>query len=313
MGRGRDRTAAIKEAQHEADNRGSSRYFYVDTVKAERMGITRWKPENGPNFIRIISPKFDTYDKLPYFGRKVHVHTKVGADERTFLCLRKMYGEACPVCELYEELKAKNPNDEALKDLSPNLRYLFLVIDVTDTKTEKQGLRWFDAALVINDNIAELSQDRRGGGIIDPSDPDEGKDIEFVKVNRSPWYKGFRFHDNDPIPDEWLDDVPEDFEELLKRPTYDEVAKEVNGTSKRRSDEGRGERRSRSSDSGQGERRGRSRDTEDEGETVVNEEDAPRRGRRRDVSESSGRGRGNSEGPSDDVKSKVDSIVNGDD
>jgi hypothetical protein len=278
------------------------------------MGITQYKTESGANFVRIISPKFDTYDKLPYFGKKIYMHTKIGADESTFLCLRKMFGEPCPVCELMEQIKEQDSDDARLKDLAPKLRYLFLVVDVTDKTTESKGLRWYDAPVSFNDNVAELSQDRRGGGIIDPSDPDKGKDIEFVRFGTglSTKYKGFRFHDNDPIPDAWLEDAPEDFEEILKKPTYDEVSTAVSGGASRRE---RGERRSR----GDGERRSRDDSGErrrgrDEGETVV-EDSGGRQRRSRDAepereerSSRRGRGRGD-DGPSDDVASRVSQIV----
>lgn len=318
MGRGRDRSAAIANEQREANNRGGSKYFYVDTTKLDRLGISQYKTENGPNAIRIISPRFEKYDQLPYFGKKVYIHTKIGADESTFVCLRKMYGEPCPVCEQYEKMKEKNPDDEALKDLAPKLRYLFLVVDIKSKDTEAKGLRWYDAPVVVNDNIAELSQDRRKG-IIDPSDPDDGRDIEFTRSGSGlgTKYKGFRFYEADPIPDAWMDDVPEDFEEILKKPSYEEVAQEVNGVAPRSrgSDEEGGSRRRRSRDDApkdEGRRSRRSRDDEPE-ETVQEEEDTGRRRRRSAEPEeetSSRRRRGREEeGPSDDVASRVNAIV----
>jgi len=317
MGRGRDRTAAIENEQREANNRGGSKYFYVDTAKLDRLGISQYKTENGPNAIRIISPKFDTYDQLPYFGKKVYIHMKIGADESTFVCRRKMYGEPCPVCELYEQMKEKNPDDEALKDLAPRLRYLFLVVDIKSKDTEAKGLRWYDAPVVVNDNIAELSQDRRHG-IIDPSDPDNGRDIEFTRSgsNLGTKYKGFRFYENEPIPDEWLEDVPEDFEDILKKPSYEEVAQEVNGVPRSRgSDDGGGRRRRSRGDAPKDEGTDccrRSRDDEPE-ETVQEEEDTGRRRRRsqepaEETSSRRRRGR-EEEGPSDDVASRVNAIV----
>jgi len=317
--RGRDRTAAIENEQREVNNRGGSKYFYVDTAKLDRLGISQYKTENGPNAIRVISPKFDTYDELPYFGRKVYIHTKIGADESTFICLRKMYGEPCPVCELYEQMKEKNPNDEALKDLAPRLRYLFFVVDIKSKDTEAKGLRWYDAPVVVNDNIAELSQDRRAG-IIDPSDPDEGRDIEFTRSGSGlgTKYKGFRFYENEPIPDDWLDDAPEDFEAVLKKPTYDEVAQEVNGAAPRaRSESGGRERSRRSRGASEGNERRRSRGAEDTPEeTVVEEETTERRRRSRGAEEAPSRERsrrGEDAGPSDDVQDKVNAIVNEDD
>jgi len=318
MGRGRDRTAAIENEQREANNRGGSKFFYVDTTKLDRLGISQYKTENGPNAIRIISPKFETYKDLPYFGKKVYIHTKIGADESTFICLRKMFGEPCPVCELYEQMKEQNADDEALKDLAPKLRYLFLVVDIKTKDTEAKGLRWYDAPVVVNDNIAELSQDRRHG-IIDPSDPDKGRDIEFTRSGSGlgTKYKGFRFYENEPIPDDWLDDAPEDFEELLKKTPYEEMAQAVNGTSSRRrgSDEG-GERRRRSrsdsSEGGERRRRGRSDEGDQPEETVQDEGTGRRRRRSQDAEEDSGSRRRRSsdaEAPSDETASRVNEIL----
>lgn len=314
MGRGVDRSdSLVNEASH-ADNRNVSKYAYVDEMALERMGITQYKTESGSNFIRIISPKFDGYKKVPYFGKEIHTHTKVGADERTFLCLKKMYDEPCPVCELYEEIKNKDAKDVRLKALRTSTRYLFFVVDVTDATTESKGLRWFDSPVGVNDNIIELSRDRRKGGVIDVSDPDNGRDIEFTKTGSGlkTTYKAFRLVENDPIPDEWLEDVPNDFDEVLKKPEYADVAAEVSGMP----DEGdvqpttnRRARRGSSDDAGEG--RASRRPRTQEAEEVVDED-----GDAEEAPAPSGRSRGRGReagGVDDEVRSRVAEVMDEDD
>jgi len=222
----KQRREAIQDEINKTNQGGGPRFFYVDVGKLERLGISQYKSQAGDNFIRIIPPK----DPSQFYGKEVFVHYNVGADGLVFLCLRKMYGEPCPVCEYREELKKANPEDEAAQELAPSRRYLFFVFNVASSDTEEEGLHWFDAPVIVKDNIVSLSKDKRTGEIIDVSDPEDGRDVEFVRVgtSRKTRYEGFKLVESDPIPESWYKDVP-DFDEVLLKPDYDQVKREVRG------------------------------------------------------------------------------------
>jgi len=223
-----ERAKAIGEEQKKTSKGGQGKFNYVDVKKLERMGITFYKMRQGDNFIRIISPP----DLTKFYGREIFIHTKIGTEGITVLCLNKMYGEPCPVCEYRAQLQAKNVDSKILSALNYGRRYLFFVIDVKDEASEDEGLRWADFPPIIKDNIVTLSKNKRSGESIDVSDPKNGRDIEFVKTGTGQFktrYRAFTLIDNNPIPDDWYKDVPE-FDEILLKPDYDEVKEIVMGS-----------------------------------------------------------------------------------
>ena len=220
------RAAAISGEQEKTKQGGQGKYNYVDAKKLERLGISPYKVSSGDNFIRIISPP----DLTKFYGKEIFIHTKIGADGVTVLCMNKMFDEPCAVREYREKLAGAGMDADVLKALSWSHRYLFFVIDTKNDSTEDEGLRWYDAPAQIKDNIVTLSKNKRTGENIDVSDPEHGRDIEFVRTGAKlkTRYTGFNLVDNNPIPKEWYQDVPE-FDEILLKPDYKKVKELVQG------------------------------------------------------------------------------------
>jgi len=199
------------------------------------LGIAEFKtPQPGDYFIRIISPKFSKYppEDLPFYGRAIFKHDNIGADQRTFLCRKKMWMEPCPVCELAEKLRRTNPDDDRIAALRWSRRYLFFVYDVRNAESEAKGLHWYDCPVTIKDDVISLSKDKRTGRFIDVSDRVDGKDIEFTKTGtgmQGTKYGGTKLVENAVPPEDWYINVPDDFEEFLLHPTYEDVQRELTG------------------------------------------------------------------------------------
>ena len=68
-----------------------------------------------------------------YYERTFWCWRRIGAEEKSYCCLHKTFGEKDPVQE-WKTQEAKNPNADQkyLKDLSPKERQLFLVLDQKD-------------------------------------------------------------------------------------------------------------------------------------------------------------------------------------
>jgi len=206
---------------------GSINFNYVDTNKLERMGIGRYstKKPKGENFIRIVAPS-----KKGAFAREIWKHDHVGADDAVFLCLEKMFGEPCPVCKHIQELKKSNINGDTIKELTPNRRFLLFVVDTTSSDTEAEGPKWFDCPPTIYKEVCTRSKDRRTGEKIDPSDPEDGRDIEFVRQDgKTTRYVGVELKPAPPVPKSWYEDLPP-FDEILLRPDPKEVEEAISGT-----------------------------------------------------------------------------------
>lgn len=218
-----------KAIEHEANKStgGGGKYDYVDRSALERLGIDQWKPESGSNYIRIISPP----DLTQFYGREIFKHTEVGADGSTYLCLKKMFGEPCPVCEYRDELKAGGADEDVVKALNWGRQYLFFIFNVKNSTTEQDGLHWFTCPVTIRNEIMTRSHDDRTGENLDVSDPKQGRDIKFTKEGQglNTKYIGVELIDKNPIPGAWLDGVP-NFNEILLKPSYDEVYAAVRGS-----------------------------------------------------------------------------------
>jgi len=231
--------AAIENEHRKTQEGMWGKFDFVNTRALERLGINQMKLESGDNFIRIISPKFSRYspENLPFYGREVFVHSNIGSDRRTYICARRTKDSngqpfgACPVCEYADQIRAQNPDDKRLSELYASCRYLFFVYNVKDASTEAKGLHWLDAPKSVKDNIVSISRDRRTGTFIDVSDPKTGADIEFTRVGTklSTKYEGFKLSNKGTPPDEWYQNVPDEFDEFLLWPDYNAVHAEVFG------------------------------------------------------------------------------------
>lgn len=207
---------------------GGVNFNYVDTAKLERLGIGLFvtgKKPGGNNFMRIVAPS-----KKGAFALEIWKHSNIGANNVTFLCLVKMFGKPCPVCEYAKQLKAEGADPKIIKELDLDHRFLLFVVDTASRETEEEGPKWFDCPISIYKEICVLSKDRRSGEQLDPADPEDGRDIEFIRVDgKRTTYTGFKLVKMDaPIPKSWYEDLPS-LDEVLLIPDPDEMRIAVTG------------------------------------------------------------------------------------
>ena len=186
---------------------GGSNFNYVDTSILERLGIGfyKTKTKDGNNFIRIVAQS----RKVPA-AREIWMHSNIGQGKNTFLCLDRMFGKSCPICEHARQLKLAGESAEVLKELDVGHRFLLFVVDTTSRETEMAGPKWFDCPVTVWKEICLHSQDRRSGERFDPADPVDGMDIEFVRTDgKRTSYAGFKLvKTKDEIPKSWYQDLP---------------------------------------------------------------------------------------------------------
>lgn len=205
---------------------GGANFDYVDVAKLERMGITKYntKKPKGNNYIRMVAP-----DSVGAFAKEIHQHTKIGASKTTYLCLKEMWDEECPICNHALELRRQNISGDVVKDLNTGRRFLLYVVDTTDDNSIDEGTHWFDCPPSIYKAVCTLAQVTRTGEKIDPTDPVDGRDIEFVrKDGKRTEYVGFKLEKTKPIPESWYSDLPA-FEDILLKPDPNEMLIAVSG------------------------------------------------------------------------------------
>jgi hypothetical protein len=199
-----------------------------------------WKKEmfyrpktGGMNHVDFI-PYIVTTDKHPKKLRKgeydyvldVWVHRFVGASKGTFLCLSKMYGKPCPICEERERLE-RDPGStkKEIDSLKPKHRCIYNVIN-TDLPEREQKVQLFDEShYLFEDKLLTIMKVKNEFTFWDYED---GKNIEFMASEKtSPEgkhndYGQFYFLNRKPYPESICKEAfPLD--EMLNIPTYDEV------------------------------------------------------------------------------------------
>lgn len=270
---GRERTADdIKRRRTEAM---SSYDSFV------QPNFTMYKAKEGENNIRILPRSWAKKDMVERWGKawdiSIWVHYNVGPDRASYLCLDKMQGEQCPVCEA--RLKTDDPDEQ--RELAPRKRSLCWLID---RDKEKTGPQWWVMPVGIFDEIGTRSVDKKTGEGIYIDDPNEGFDVSFYRKGTgktSTNYSGVEIM-RDPSPlcenaklqDRWLAFIEENpLPEILNFYDAEHIEKVLYGTVDRRQrddddeDERRPSRRaSRSDDDDEpkSSRRSRHRDEEDD-------------------------------------------------
>lgn len=184
--------------------------------RAERKGgmfdsifkndVEVWRPEVGDNTIRILPP---TWEDPTHYGYDIWVHPRIGADNSTYLCLNKMKGERCPICEAAQEARDAGEGDDA-KALSPKSQTVVYLLDRDDKKP--QVYVWA-MSFTMDKDFANLCQNKKTGKIIHVDHPEKGYDFSFRREGTmlNTRYLGLQI-DRDPSP---IDDDPDVVADIL--------------------------------------------------------------------------------------------------
>jgi len=171
-------------------------------------------------------------------------HGRVGAEERTFLCLKAAFGKSCPICNERDTLKENEDADEDLiKSLYPKWRVYYNVRDKNEEDKEKRRKVW-EASYHCFEKFFLEEADMGADGVIIFADPEDGKTVQFKGRKKN--FSGRSYLEAESI--EFLDrkrqyseeDIKESvsFDKYLKVPTYEEVEKAYLGL-----DEEKGEKK----------------------------------------------------------------------
>jgi gp32 DNA binding protein like len=231
-----------RRSSRESGGRGSS-YHYEgrsreDVTKRSTQGanefdkflieaVKMFKPNDKDNNIRILPP---TWPKPKHYGLDIHVHYGVGPDKQSYLCLHKMKGEACPICE-DRQLALEDGDEKYAKELEAKRRVLVYLID---RDAAKEGLQAWSMPWTVDRDICAISVDKRSGEVLPIDHPDEGYDVSFEKkgAKERTEYLGMQIarRASSLGNDDWLDqavDLP--LTETLVYFSYNHIAKAFGG------------------------------------------------------------------------------------
>ena len=218
-----ERRKAVAKGFADRDKR-SGNWYLVDESEFKKLGIKKYEAKSGSTSYITILPRTDA----PEFFMEIYVHYSMGPNNDAFLCVNRMYGDKCPVCDFGRKLHDEGEDKEVTKDYFPAKRYLLWVVDSKDVGSIAEGIQLYEAPKTVFDGIAELSTDDRTGEITDVSDPEEKVTFVFKRMGKGRTgtsYIGFKL-------EEWQDDVPEKYyenlpnmEELLVKPDIETIKK----------------------------------------------------------------------------------------
>lgn len=127
-------------------------------------------PKEGDNTLRMLPPGWDGAGDYAY---PAWIHWSIGADESSYLCLRKMKGETCPICQEVARMKADGEGDDA-KRIDCKERFICWVIDRSD-RDETPALYSMPAGTY--KDINALCYSGKTGKAIFIDNPDDGYDV----------------------------------------------------------------------------------------------------------------------------------------
>lgn len=220
------RERSAEDTKKRAESGGSLYDVYVkDSIKT-------WKPADGDNTIRILPP---TWDDPKHYGVDIWVHYGVGPDRQTYLCLHKMKGEPCPLCEEHQKA-VRDGDEEYARELRPTRRVLVYLID---RDHEKEGVQAYAMPQSMDTNILQVSVDKRSGEVLSIDHPEAGYDISFEKKGTKDRtkYEGIQVarRESDLGREEWLDfAVDNPLPDQLIYYEYDHILAAFGGSTKQR-------------------------------------------------------------------------------
>jgi len=233
----------------------------------EYAKIRDMKPYNiGPEI--GIKPGEDDY-KLQYA-----FHPSLGAEKKDYLCLRHMFGKACPVCEELDPIWSKKKEErtkeeqEKGKKLGHKWRVMYNIYDYADPDG---GIKLLDYSYHLFEKFLQDKIEGDDGGILDFIDLEDGRTVIFDcreksipgSTNVFLEVEGIRFLEREPYEDDIYDTVfPLDT--LLVIPTYEDVARALCHLDEEEDAPEAGDHSSRGSSSGRGFSRGASKSEEDD-------------------------------------------------
>lgn len=194
---------------------------------------SKYKVRENENTNRLLPP---TWENAEHYGYDVYVHYGIGPDKGAYLCLEKMKGELCPICE--ERQTAFDDGDqEYADDLKWSHGLLTLVID---RKAEKDGPQlWPMPMKSIDFELLTRSKAKGSGEPLNIDDPYEGFDFDYTKTGmgkEKTKYAGVDIHRSmselgtESQMDEWLKFVKENpIPSVLQYYDYDHIAKVCSG------------------------------------------------------------------------------------
>ena len=224
----KDKIAGKMTTKHKKNVKNRGFISFLDTSSLENVEF--FNPKKGKHCIDIVPYEVVT-DGHPTteqgewdYNLELWVHYGVGSNNASYLCLDKMYGKKCPICEY---LQMNDVEDEDFQQMKAKQRVVYNVLDSEDGK-----LKLFNISYpLFEDEWQKLKEDYVDEEeIVTPIYAEDGYSIRFTETGKKGLgrFSGFRFKEIEDY-DESLLDKSISLETLMVIPTYEEVKSTFEG------------------------------------------------------------------------------------
>lgn len=139
-------------------------------------GFQTWKPAQGYNNIRFLPP---TWDNARHYGFTIWQHGFIGPDQGSYLCIQKMQGKPCPICNEARRAQAAGDDDERYKHQASE-RVLTWILDREGEDPTKPLL--FHMSKTQDTDILSLCYNHKTKAPLWIDNPDVGFDVSFQRT-----------------------------------------------------------------------------------------------------------------------------------
>lgn len=142
-------------------------------IELQKKKRNWWKPRDGRNIVRFLPAATKTgmwyYDIAFHYGPGLP-------------CLAGRSPKGCPVCKLRQKLlnSSSKSKQKLAKDISPQIRVLFNIVDLTDDAGKERGVQVYAHTDTTLSKLMTFWNDPEWG---DFTDPVEGYDVIIEKTN----------------------------------------------------------------------------------------------------------------------------------
>ena len=180
-------------------NYQKSKGGFISIIEAPE-GTNFFKRENGNHTIAIIPYKIASKNHPLVVSGEAEIgeidyhldiwaHSRIGVESGSYLCMRKTYGQPCPICEKYNEALAKyGKDDDRTKAFKPTQRAVYNVLDYSDGEVKLWDVSYF---LFEKKWLEARNAFKEDGDIINPTYSKKGYSIRFKDLGQKAGFNQF--------------------------------------------------------------------------------------------------------------------------
>lgn len=217
--------------------------FQSKLFKEGVEGIKFFSCKEGDHIIDIIPYFAGNNDPMVAPGKitynfSFYIHRNVGTNkDQRILCPEETFGEKCPICDHVRELRKQGVDKKIINNVMAKPRTLYNVVCYDSDKEADKGVQIFDVSYFYMEKyLAKLAKGpmqrggKRGAASIEPNvhfaDAENGRSICFsvsTQGREFPEYSAHQFEKRDYVIDNQTLEEAFIFDELIYKPTFDEV------------------------------------------------------------------------------------------